>query len=45
MRYADGKPVGVETVVISTQHGPDAGCRQIREEVIEHVVLPTIPST
>jgi S-adenosylmethionine synthetase len=43
VRYADGKPVGVETVVISTQHGPDAGLSKIREEMIEQVVLPTIP--
>jgi S-adenosylmethionine synthetase len=43
VRYVDGKPVGVETVVISTQHGPDAGLSRIREEMIEHVVLPTIP--
>jgi S-adenosylmethionine synthetase len=43
VRYVDGKPVGVETVVISTQHGPDAGLSKIREEMIEHVVLPTIP--
>ncbi len=43
VRYVDGKPVGVETVVISTQHGPDAELSKIREEMIEHVVLPTIP--
>ena len=43
VRYADGKPVGVETVVISTQHGPDAGLSTIREEMIEQVVRPTIP--
>ena len=43
VRYVDGKPVGVETVVISTQHGPDAGLSTIREEMIEQVVLPTIP--
>ena len=43
VRYVGGKPVGVETVVISTQHGPDAELSKIREEMIEHVVLPTIP--
>jgi S-adenosylmethionine synthetase len=43
VRYVDGKPVAVETVVISTQHGPDAGLSTIREEMIEQVVLPTIP--
>jgi S-adenosylmethionine synthetase len=43
VRYVDGKPVGVETVVISTQHGPDAELSKIREEMVEQVVLPTIP--
>jgi S-adenosylmethionine synthetase len=43
VRYVDGKPVGVETVVISTQHGPETGLSKIREEMIEQVVLPTIP--
>jgi len=43
VRYADGKPVGVETVVISTQHSPDVTLEKIREEVIAQVVLPTIP--
>src|SRR6202023_2770071 len=43
VRYADGKPVSVETVVISTQHGPEPGLSKIREDMIEHVVLPTIP--
>src|SRR5216683_619649 len=43
VRYADGKPVSVETVVISTQHGPDASLETIRKDIIEHVVLPTIP--
>ena len=43
VRYVDGKPVAVETVVISTQHGPDTGLSKIREDMIEQVVLPTIP--
>ena len=43
VRYVDHKPVAVETVVISTQHGPDAGLSTIREDMIEQVVLPTIP--
>jgi S-adenosylmethionine synthetase len=43
VRYVDGKPVSVETVVISTQHGPEIGLSKIREDMIEQVVLPTIP--
>ena len=44
VRYADGKPVSVETVVISTQHSPDASLERIREDLIEKVVKPTIPA-
>jgi S-adenosylmethionine synthetase len=43
VRYVDGKPRQVDTVVISTQHGPDATLQQIREDIIQHVILPTIP--
>jgi S-adenosylmethionine synthetase len=44
VRYADGKPVAVETVVISTQHSPDATLERIREDIVEKVILPTIPA-
>ncbi len=44
VRYADGKPVGVETVVISTQHSPDVTIEKIREDVTEHVIRPTLPA-
>ena len=43
VRYVDGKPVSVETVVISTQHSPDVTLEKLRQDVIEHVVTPTIP--
>jgi S-adenosylmethionine synthetase len=43
VRYVDGAPVSVETVVISTQHSPDVTLEKIREDLIEHVVIPTIP--
>ena len=43
VRYVDAKPVSVETVVISTQHGPETGLSKIREDMIEQVILPTIP--
>ncbi|HUO62207.1 MAG TPA: methionine adenosyltransferase, partial [Terriglobales bacterium] len=43
VRYVDGKPVSVETVVISTQHSPDVTLEKIRQDLIEHVVAPTIP--
>jgi S-adenosylmethionine synthetase len=44
VRYADGKPIAVETVVISTQHSPDATLERIREDIVEKVILPTIPA-
>ncbi|MFH1862402.1 MAG: methionine adenosyltransferase [bacterium] len=43
VRYEDGKPIRVETVVISTQHDQDASNEQIREDLIKHVILPVIP--
>jgi S-adenosylmethionine synthetase len=44
VRYVDGQPRAVETVVISTQHAQDAGASRIREDVIEQVIKPTIPA-
>jgi S-adenosylmethionine synthetase len=44
VRYVDGKPRAVETVVISTQHGPDVGNDRLREDIIERVIVPTIPA-
>jgi S-adenosylmethionine synthetase len=43
VRYVDGKPVRVETVVVSAQHSPDVPHERLREEIIEHVVTPTLP--
>src|SRR5262245_20445149 len=43
VRYADGKPVRVETVVVSAQHAPEISHERLREEIIEHVVMPTLP--
>jgi S-adenosylmethionine synthetase len=44
VRYVDGKPTAVETVVVSTQHSPEVSSEQIRADIIEHVILPTIPA-
>jgi S-adenosylmethionine synthetase len=43
VRYRDGNPVGVETVVISCQHADDIGQARIRQDIIEHVILPVVP--
>jgi S-adenosylmethionine synthetase len=39
VRYADGAPVGVERVLVSTQHAEEATAEQIREDVWQHVVI------
>jgi S-adenosylmethionine synthetase len=44
IRYENGRPKEVDTVVVSTQHAPDVGIKQIREAVIEEVVKNVIPS-
>ena len=44
IRYVDGKPVAVDTVVISTQHAPEIETAKLRDEVIEQVIVPTIPA-
>jgi S-adenosylmethionine synthetase len=43
VRYVDGRPTRVETVVVSAQHSPDVSMEQLREDVVDHVVLPTLP--
>ena len=43
VEYSDGKPARVDAVVISTQHGPEVGNEQIREEIINAVIKTTIP--
>jgi S-adenosylmethionine synthetase len=40
----DGKPVRVDTVVISTQHALSATLEEIREDMIRLVIKPTIPA-
>ena len=40
----NGKPVRVDTVVLSTQHAPEASLEQIRRDMIELVIKPTVPA-
>ena len=40
----DRRPVRVDTVVVSTQHAPEAMLEQIRRDMIEQLILPTIPA-
>jgi len=41
--YEDGRPVGIDTVVISTQHSPEVSQKQIREGIIEEVIYKALP--
>ncbi|MGN6701728.1 MAG: methionine adenosyltransferase [Burkholderiaceae bacterium] len=43
LRYVDGQPVGIDTVVLSTQHAPDIEHRQIEEAAIEEIIRPVVP--
>ena len=44
LRYVDGKPQAIDTVVLSTQHAPEMELAQIREAVIEEIIKPVIPN-
>lgn len=43
VRYIKGKPVSIETIVISTQHSPEVGNKQLRSEIKEAVINAVIP--
>lgn len=40
----NGKPVRIDTIVISTQHDPDIDMEHLRRDVIENVIHPVIPA-
>jgi S-adenosylmethionine synthetase len=44
LRYEDDKPVGLEAVVLSTQHSDDISTKNLREAVIEEILKPVLPS-
>ena len=44
VRYADGKIVAIDAVVLSTQHSPDISLDDLREGVMEHVIKPVLPA-
>ena len=43
LKYVDGKPVAIDTVVLSTQHSPDISLEKLREAVIEEIIKPVLP--
>ncbi|EQB22336.1 S-adenosylmethionine synthetase [Dehalobacter sp. UNSWDHB] len=44
VEYEDGKPKRIDTIVISTQHHPEVSQEQIKNDLLEHVVRPVVPS-
>ena len=44
IRYVDGKPTEIDTVVLSTQHHPEIGHKELSEAVIEEIVKPVLPA-
>ncbi len=43
VKYVDGKPAAIDTVVVSTQHGPDISHADLSAAVIEEIILPVLP--
>ncbi|NWF75318.1 MAG: methionine adenosyltransferase [Nitrospirae bacterium] len=44
VEYKDGKPFRVDSIVISAQHSPEVTLKEIKEDVIEKVIKPTLPT-
>jgi S-adenosylmethionine synthetase len=44
LRYQDHKPVGIEAVVLSTQHSPEVSTKVLREAVMEEILKPILPA-
>ncbi len=43
VEYSRGKPKRIDTVLVTTQHAPDISHAEIREQVIEHIINPSMP--
>jgi len=43
VKYVDGKPAGIDAVVLSTQHAPGISQKKIREAVIDEIIKPVLP--
>jgi S-adenosylmethionine synthetase len=43
-RYEDDRPVGIEAVVLSTQHSPDISLEDLQEQIMEEVIKPVLPA-
>ena len=45
LRYREGKPVGLDAVVLSTQHDPEISLSDLREAVMENILKPVLPGS
>lgn len=43
VKYVDGKPDAIDTIVLSTQHAPEMTLAQVREAVVEEIIKPILP--
>jgi len=43
VEYVDRKPTRVTTIVVAAQHSPDVTLQQLREDIVEQVILPVVP--
>ncbi len=43
IEYVDGRPVRVDTIVVSTQHAEEVTLEQIQQDIMEHVIKPVVP--
>lgn len=43
VEYKNGKPVRIDSIVVSTQHSPDVTLKEIKEDVVEKVIKPVVP--
>ena len=43
-RYEDNRPVGIDAVVLSTQHNPDIEQKVLKEAVMDEIILPVLPA-
>ncbi len=44
VEYEDDKPVRIDAIVVSTQHGPEVEREQIEKDIIKHVIAPIVPA-
>lgn len=43
IQYVDGRPRRIDTIVISSQHSPEVTLKEMKEDIIEKVIKPTVP--